>query len=338
MKTLGYTAAAILFVAATSIGGPLRTADVAADAKWVLHLDVDRMRSTWAGNFVITNIADKLLAQPKAILKQDTGYELDLNKVRSITAYGNDSSRVMLLKADLDAERVLDGALARIQKAGQGGSASASKAVEDGRITYRLRDRLVVTLVRDKVIIASQSAEANQEAANVLSGKSPNLGPSPLFKEFPEPRKGFFFLGLARGFNADAIGGGSRGGDENNPKARILRMADGGRIVLGQDDDQLFLNVALKAKESAVVTQMQQVIQGMIALAALAQSDNTNIQQLAESAKVTAKGEVVSLSLSFPADRAVAFLQDKAAEKLEQVEKRKERERETNEAPESNQK
>lgn len=319
----------------------MRKADIAADAKWVLHLDVDQLRSTSAGNFVITNIADNLLAQPKAIMKQDTGYELDLTKVRSLTAYGNETSRVMLLKADIDAERVLDGALGRLQKEGKAESPATGKTVQNGVTTYRLMDRLVVTVPREKVIIVSQSAEANQRASDVLSGKAPNLGSSSLFKQFPEPRKGFFFLGAAQGFNTGALGGDSHDADENNPKARILRMADGGRIVLGQDEDQLFLNVALKAKTSAVVTQMQQVIQGMIALASLAQSANTNIQQLAESARVTAKGDVVSLSLSFPADQAVTFLQGKAMEGLEHIhrhEHEQKAERDSNEPPSSNEK
>ena len=38
------------------------------------------------------------------------------------------------------------------------------------------------------------------------------------------------------------------------------------------------MNFSLKAKTSDVVTQMQQVIQGMIALASLTASDNEDIQ------------------------------------------------------------
>ena len=322
MKYFAYLPAAVLALTASAVGGPLRKADISADAKWVLHLDVDQLRSTSAGKFVITEIADKVLAEPKAKMKQDTGYDLDLSKVKSVTAYGTYTERVLLLKGDIDAERLLDGAMARIQKEGKSDSAAVEKTVQGGLTTYRLRDRMVVTLRPDKVIVASQSAEANEKANDVLSGKAPNLASGRMFKEFPEPQKGFFFLGVAEGFNAGKFAGDSEEGDQNNPKAKILKMADGGRIILGQDDDQLFLNVALKAKTTAVVTQMQQVIQGMIALAALAKSDNTNIQQLAESAKVSTHGDVVTLNLSFPADEAMTMLKSKAAEKMEQVERR----------------
>ena len=81
--------------------------------------------------------------------------------------------------------------------------------------------------------------------------------------------------------------------------------------------------MALKAKTTAVVTQMQQVIQGMIALASLAQSDNANMtQQLADSAKVSTHGDVVTLNLKFPADQAMTLLKSKTAERMDKVERR----------------
>jgi hypothetical protein len=327
MKNFTQTLTTVMFLAASATAGPLRKADVAADAKWVLHLDADQLRSTSAGNFVIQEIAEKLLAKPKAIMKQDTGYDLDLSKVRSLTAYGDYHNPVLLLKSDIDVEKVLDGCLARIEKEGKLESPAGGKTVKDGLVTYTLMDRMVVSLRRDKIAIASHSAETNQKADDVLSGKSPNLGSSSAFKEFPEAKKAFFFLGAARGFNPRELGDGHSGDeDQNNPKAKILKMADSGRIILGQECAQLYLNVSLKAKTTAVVTQMQQVIQGMIALASLAQSDNTNIQQLAESAKVTAKDDVVTLSLNFPADQATQMLKSHLSEHLERAEHHHDRE------------
>src|SRR5271165_2812843 len=107
MKYFTHTLAIVISLAASATAGPLRKEEVAADAKWVLHLDVDQLRSTSAGNFVIREIADKVFAKPKAIMKQDTGYDLDLTKVRSITAYGDYRHPVMLVKSDIDVEKAL---------------------------------------------------------------------------------------------------------------------------------------------------------------------------------------------------------------------------------------
>ena len=99
MKNLVYLSAAVLALAASAVGGPLRKAEISAHANGMAS-DADQLRSTSAGKFVTTEIADKLLAEPKARMKQDIGYDLDLSKVKSVTAYGTYSERVLLLKAD----------------------------------------------------------------------------------------------------------------------------------------------------------------------------------------------------------------------------------------------
>ncbi len=310
MKIFAYSLF-VLILGATVLAGPLQKEEVAADAKWLLHLDVDKLRSTSAGDYLIREIADKVFAEPKAVMKQDTGFDLDLTKIRSITAYGDYSAgnSVLLLKTDLDVEKALNGALARIVKEAKVESPPVGKTVQDGTVTYTLRDRAVLSLRPDKITIFSQSAAANRKADDVLSGRSANLGSSPAFAEFPDAPKTFFFLGAAEAFNAglDSTSEAFSGG-QNNPKARILKMTDSGRIVMGQEGEQLFLHVSLKAKTPEVVTQMQQVIQGMIALASLSQSGNEDIQALTDAAKVSTAGNIVNLSLSFPAEKALLIL------------------------------
>jgi hypothetical protein len=82
-------------------------------------------------------------------------------------------------------------------------------------------------------------------------------------------------------------------------------LADGGRVVLGENADQLFVNLALKAKTSEVVTQMQQVIQGLIAMASLGKPDDKDVMQLVQSTKVSATDKVVSVSVEYPVDKAI---------------------------------
>jgi len=317
MKKFAYLFAASLATAACATAAPLRKADVAADAKWVLHLDADNLRSTSAGKLLLAEAEDKLLAEPRAHIMQATGINLDLTKITSITAYGDYTNHVLLLKADIDAEKVLDALLEKMNEDGDGDSPPAVKTTENGLVTYTLHDHLTVAIRPDKTIVASQSIEAIRRANEVLAGKSPNLTSSTAFTAFPESRKAFFFLGAAEGFNSAALTSAAEANDGNNPKAKILKLADGGRLLLGQEADQLFADVSLKAKSSNVVKQMQQVIQGMIALASLAQPDNANLQQLADSAKVDSAGDVVTLSLNFPAETAVQILKSNVLDHAE---------------------
>ena len=109
-------------------------------------------------------------------------------------------------------------------------------------------------------------------------------------------KKTFFFLGVAEGFSADTV---------LPPQAKLLQLADGGRVVLGENADQLFLDLALKAKTSEVVTQMQQVIQGLIAMASLGKPDDKDIMQLVQSTKVSATDKVVSVNVEYPVEKAL---------------------------------
>jgi hypothetical protein len=311
MKYLGYIFSTILAFAYAAHAGPLRHQEVAADARWVLHLDVDRFRSTPTGESLLQEAGNKLSEHLKQLFKDEPSPDLDLNKLKSVTVYGDfsGSNQVVILKSDLEIGKILEFALTQAAKHKGLSSWPLTKAERGGVTTYTLPDHVSIWVRPDNTGILSKSAEAAERANEVIDGRSPNLTSRTAFNDFPTVQKAFFFFGAAEGFNsseelkAEVFKDGT-----NNPKAKILKMTESGRAVIGQDDDKLFLNISLKAKTSEVATHMQQVVQGMIALASLAQSDNEQVQQLAESAKVTTAGNNVNLSLSFPADKALLML------------------------------
>ena len=310
MKRFARILPAILLLAGPAFAGPLQRQEVAADAKWLLHLDIDQLRSTPEGDYLVKEIADRVVDEPKAVLKREVDFDLDFTKASSITAYGDYSSNsVLLLKTDLDVERLVDAALIQMAKAKNIPSWPVDKSVRDGALTYTFPDQVSLWIRPDKIVLFSKSASATEKANEVLAGRVANLTSSSTFSDFPEAQKTFFFFGAAQGFNGYPDLNTKTGmAGTNNPKAKILKLTESGRIVMGQDADQVFVNFALKAKTPEVVTQMQQVIQGMIALASLTASDNDDVQLLTDSAKVSAAGNIVSLNLNFPADKALLIL------------------------------
>ena len=75
----------------------------------------------------------------------------------------------------------------------------------------------------------------------------------------------------------------------------------------------LFLILALKAKSSEVMTQMQQVIQGTVALASLSQAENPDLMQLAQSVKVSGDDKMVTVGVEFPVEKAIRLLGEQKA-------------------------
>jgi hypothetical protein len=311
MKHLARILPLILPLALTSVGSPLQKEQVAADAKWLVHLDVDKLRSTAIGDYVIHQVLDAKLGA----LTRQFDFDLDWKKVRSLTAYGtgfqSESSfnGVLLINTELDLQKALDAAIGKASPENNNKSAPIQKTQEADVTTYSLKDQMFASFKPGRPVIVGKSLDSIQKAGEVLSKTSANLASTKAFSEFPKAQKPFFFMGAVEALNLNnELAAGSHDGDSFNPKAKILKLADGGRVMLGEDSHQLFLDLSLKAKSADLVTQMQQVIQGMIALASLSQTDNQDLWQLTQSAKVSTAGNIVTLKLGYPADQAVQLL------------------------------
>ena len=300
--TMQILAAALL--ATTVAGGPLQKEQVSADAKWLLHLDVDQLRTTRVGEVLVKEVLEKNFSEPKMKLKNDLGFDLDVSRISSITAYGSDygpgrAGKVLLIKTDLEFQKALDGAIEKF--ASQGDEVPVKKLEGDDAGLYSIHNEVFVAFLPGHLVAAGRSIGSVKKEAAVLSGKSPNIVSSKTFSQFPGSKKNSFFVASAESFNSDAT---------IPPQAQILKMADGGQVVLGERGDNLFLSISLRAKTSEVVTQMQQAIQGFLALISLSQQGNKDLLQLAQSAKVSADDNIVSLSVEFPADSAIEHLRE----------------------------
>lgn len=288
---------------ASMIAGSLHKEAVSADAKWLVHLDLDAFRKSQLGEFVGKQILDPKLAKPKADLKEQANFDFDWRRVTSLTAYGTEFQPrprgVLLLTTDLNVRAALD---VVIGKQALGGAQGPIKRLESAPVPlYAYNDDLFVVFQPGKPIVISKSRDEALKARAVLAGESPNLLASLAFTEFPPPPKAFFFLTAAEGFNDVAPIPAS---------AKVLKMADSLRLVLGESGDQVFVNLALKAKTPEVSQQIQQVIQGMLALLALSQVDNPDLNQLVQTTKVTVSDKMVVVDLHFPVAKTVQKIEE----------------------------
>jgi hypothetical protein len=210
-----------------------------------------------------------------------------------------------VIKTDLDVTKALDGLIEKFAKEAGEGAGPVKREKRGSATTYSFHNEQGFASVHPgKLVVLSKSREAVEKAEAVLSGKSANLSTGKAFSGFPETPKAFFFLAIAEGFNEDAA---------LPPQAKVLKMTEGARLVLGENAASLFLNLALKAKSSEVMTQMQQVIQGTVALASLSQQENADLMQLAQSVKVSGDDKMVTVGVEFPVEKAIRLLGEKNA-------------------------
>ncbi len=307
---------ALAWLSVSTVGaGPVQKTEINADAKWLLHLDVEQFRASKMGGYVVSQLLEPKIQRQLTELKRKMKFDVDpnkiLEKIGSVTIYGTDykspkENAVVMIKADADIQAAFVGVLAGFALAGTNSPVQLTQS-QVGKVTvYAMKDQAYCAVLPGKVVALSTSRAAIDRAADVLDGRAKNLASGRKFSEFPQEKAGFFFLATAEGFNDDMA---------LPPQAKLLQMADGGQIALGEDAGQLFLNLALKAKTPEIVTQMQQVIQGLIAMASLGQTEDQDISQLIKAIKVNATEDVVSVRVEYPTDKIIERINEKVGER-----------------------
>jgi hypothetical protein len=76
-------------------------------------------------------------------------------------------------------------------------------------------------------------------------------------------------------------------------------------VVLGETGDRLRLAVNVKAATADAARQIQQVAQGLLALASLNAAQNADFKVLTEAASITAAGQVVTLGAEVPVSSVI---------------------------------
>jgi hypothetical protein len=283
--------------------GPLEKENVSADAKWLLHWDVEGFRKTEVGDYFGREVLDKKLAKGREDLKTHVGFDFDWRKVRSLTAYGTsydphpEGKGVLVVQSDMDVEKGFEGAITKLAEMGVGDGGPVRRIEPGPRALYGINDDVFFATQPGKPVLISKSREELRRAREVLEGKRDTFKTSHTLAGFPSLPEHFFLLAGAEGFNELA---------PIAPKAQVLKLAEGLRLTLGEAKNQLALNLSLKAKTEEVTQQIQQVVQGLIALVALGQVENPDLQQLVQSAKVSTHEKLVTVDLRYPVDKAIA--------------------------------
>lgn len=290
-------------LAATTIGARadgLKQNLVPADARWLLHLDGAAFRKSRIGAMIVEDKCEPKVRQARKDTQID--FDFSFNKITAITAFGpkvgEQDNAVLVIQTVADVRGDLEKLIALKEKNG-GNEPPVARITVDGNEIYTVGGDVNATEAAKGIWVVSKSRSSMLAASAVAAGKAPAIKDAP-FLEYPAITNSFFLLAAAD----------TGGADKLPAQAQILKKADGGRVVLGESGDKLFLNLALKSKDSDAVAQIQQVLQGLIAIVSLSQPDNKDLIALAGSAAVSSTSQIVSLNLSFPLERAMKKVRD----------------------------
>ena len=301
----------------------LDPAIVADDAHWVAYADFDALRGSVLGK--------ELIGQIQKEQKAMTGGEIGINfdkvfaTVRTATAYGvnisSDSKKmdgVLVVQGSPDLRKIVEGLLveetldhpgrfseiAGLPFPAYAISAGGGKEKEKGREPTELVGRVVIGFPPEPIVLVSRSVPQLLKAREVFRGASPSLGhgaSSPLDSLIGSAKDAYLF--------AAVIAPPLPQLDRRSVGTRLFLLAESGSVAIGETGENAFAHIELQAKSDETAEKMTKILQGMAAMASLAESNDKQLTEFLNSAAVTSHEHTVGLSLSYSSARLAQMIQ-----------------------------
>lgn len=287
-------------------GGPLQRSDVPAGPAWLAHVNVDRLRSTVIGRFILAEL-DKPEARVKLAAFQ-TIFSFDPRKqLHGLTLYSAGAAPqdgVLVVSADFDAER-----LVTLAKAAKEAEHTPYKQhiiyswLDEKKAKNGVKPRVYAAIDGARVVFG-QREECVARALDVLDGAVPSLATSRAFPQLGAAGDASFLEGAARKLELPT----------SDPNAAILRLSKRGRFQFSERQGRVLGTLVLEANDEGIAGHIASIGQGLIALMKL-QAGRPEAVKLADALSLKQEGPQVVVNLTLPANEAVELIRADAARK-----------------------
>jgi len=301
MKRLLAAAAVVLAVAAWCfLSAPARAAgivpgDVSAEAKWLLHIDLDALRDSKIGEHVRAHALESgRVKQELEKVHDELGIDVEKD-VHGATLYGADfaqHSGVLILYAAADKEKV-------VRYLSDKPDFTASKT-DNGIDLYTWqanagagnKKAVWAAFPKAGVGVLADSAEPVKAALAVIGGKGGLSSSSPLLGDAP---KGTILRGALVGVAAQLP-----------IQSPLAKQIDDIHLAIGESDGEDFVKIKVHATNGEAATQMKSLADGFAGMLRL-QSDEKHpeLQKLLKGLKISSEGKDVSIDWSEPSDELI---------------------------------
>ena len=298
---LGLAMAAVLCFAGTARAEPLDLKQVAADSKWVAHLDFDALHSSAVAKKAIEQIKKNHPEVEKRLAKFRETWKLDPSKdLHGITFYGTQLKKetgVAIVHAKVDQQLVLEKAkLAPEHRVSTYGNHELHTWLHAKGSKHERS--MTGTFFKPDVLIFGGSTAEVMAALDVLDGKNPSLAgkDSPLTGAVPP---GTIFVARVVGL-----------ADANLPcKSPLVKQLESLSLALGENQGESFFDAKLTVKQTGVAEQLKAVVEGGRAMAVLMHGDDAEAVKLLNAVKVTAADKALSVEWKAPAEAVWTHVQ-----------------------------
>ncbi|MFA9479567.1 hypothetical protein ACERK3_14855 [Phycisphaerales bacterium AB-hyl4] len=281
---------ACLLPAAVASADELQHDQLAANAKWYLHVDLDAMRSSTLGRNIIEHQTGDKHADRLAWIERHTGMRPH-EQLTSILIYGTDFEHrqgVAIFQGDFDRDRIID------RLAGAPGYQSLDPANDTHRIALpgdTQRD-LYLAFHNASLILASDRSRLITALATRTGRAEPLPADSPLLAG---DREGAMFQ-----FGATDLS------QMHERQANLMQAADRMSMAIVEHDGRVALQGSVTADDERRAQQLYDAMRGMKAMAML---QSEELSPLFEQARLHRAGEHIEFTWSVPARDVIDMLE-----------------------------
>ena len=283
----------------TATAGPLKKDRVAAEARWLIHVDVEALLDSTVGGFLLEHAEQfNIDLDDFDDMKRELGVD-PRTDLKSITLYGTgdvpgeDAIIVAVTNDRIDQaiEKLLDNDDVPIRR----------RAL-NGKPVYLIGgkgDRHYVSIqplgAHRRIVVISDDKESFRNALDVIAGDSPAISMGRSNIPADDPQEGsLVFLSVG---DIDAFG-------DDGPASQIIRMSDGFTADLAEVNGVLTGRASVNAESPETANDISQVLRGLVALGRLMvtqQPELAPLLELADSLNIRTRDSRISISIRYDA-------------------------------------
>ena len=280
----------LMLIAPSLHAGPLNSHWVPADAKWLVHVDVDAGLRSKVGQAAL----DWALANPdlkEALAKAQATLGMKLpSDIHDVTLYGRSfgPDGVVIVHAELNRDKLMSLLQSRkdLKSSDLRGRTIYTWEEESPKDQADVSHTSAGALIDDTCVLLGHDKESIVAALDVIDGKQPALDSGSLLAQPAPPGT----IGFIAAMHLESVA--------NAPDRSLLfQKCREGLLALGEHEGQAFMHAQITAQSAEYAQQLTTMMKGMQALAEL---QNPQIGKDLDLVRVTNDDKVVRVDWHAP--------------------------------------
>lgn len=317
MKSFFFSAVCVLgaTLALAPAQAAYNPAIVGADARWVVHADLNGLRASTLGAELISALEKAQTESTQGVF--GLNFQKVLMTVGTLTAYGSNLAKdpaaidgVLIAQGTADLCKIAESLLLQGTFANPDTITEVTDlpfpayAINDPKAPPATRMQLIVAFPPEPIVVLSKSKAQVIKARDVFRGSERSLAkvPGSPLTAFAS-KAGGAYLFAASVVPTDSLF------PQNAPQARVLQLANSGAFAFGEEGENTFIFTELKATSTQNAEKLLKIVQGMTAMLSLAETNDRQLAEFLNATIASREGDIVTMRLAYPSARLAQMSQ-----------------------------